>query len=902
MMLPFALKPEERRPAWLAFFALLGITAAHTLIETARDALFLARVPVNHLPVLYIAIAGLGLATTRIGEWTNERFRASREGGFALSLAASGAITLVFWAAATSPTRPLLYALYLYSGLFASWVAGRLWIQLGTIFTVVQAKRAYGLIGTGGVLGAVLGAALARASLTAISVRHLLAVGAVLLVLTAAFPAAMLPKGSSERARPRLPQVRSRSSVVAVAKHPYLGSVLGLVLVTACIGTAIDFVFKAEVIANVPKEELGSFLATVSLASNVASLLVQAIGVGLAMRHLGVHRALYVLPLLVGGGACAAALGVGFAAAIAMRTIDGAFRHSLQKTATELLFVPLADDVRARAKPIVDLVGQRGGQAIASVAILGLASIGGPRAVGACVLALAVAALFLARTVRPRYLEVFRDTLRRGRIEVPAGMPELDVNALEALIGALSSRKDAAVVGALDLLAAQNRGRLVPSLVLYHPSKTVVLRALDIFVRERRTDFVPVADRLLEHGDPEIRAAALRARAAVEHDPRFLESLLGDSADEIRATALVALVARSDLSGEDARRALDELAEKGPASRGALARAIGEIQQDPRERTRPLFESALLRLAAAEEGETRALACAAMGRLRGNVFFPALLRGLDDRRSSATAIDAFAAMGDEALVFLEETLDRDDVAPEVKWRIVRAIARSTSPDNVDRLAPRVLTERDGATKLRLLRALRAAQMEGTALPLKRRDLVRLAAEAVTAIGSALGFRLAHRGLLESDPSRRRPGADLLQTLLRDQEQEAQRRLFLVLGLLYPHERFVRIQRGLGGANAKTRASSRELLENVLEPELRETVLAAVDEEDGEESRLSRIGEVRREDSYRELLLAMVEQGGELGAVAAFHANELGLRESMREAATRAEAEGGAFANLGSSEA
>ena len=62
----FDVRPEERRAAALAFAALLGITASHTLVETARDALFLARVPVEHLPALYLAIAVAGLGTTRL--------------------------------------------------------------------------------------------------------------------------------------------------------------------------------------------------------------------------------------------------------------------------------------------------------------------------------------------------------------------------------------------------------------------------------------------------------------------------------------------------------------------------------------------------------------------------------------------------------------------------------------------------------------------------------------------------------------------------------------------------------------------------------------------------------------------------------------------------------------------
>jgi ATP:ADP antiporter, AAA family len=43
-------RPEERRPAATAFLVLFGILAAHTVLETARDALFLARLPPSQLP------------------------------------------------------------------------------------------------------------------------------------------------------------------------------------------------------------------------------------------------------------------------------------------------------------------------------------------------------------------------------------------------------------------------------------------------------------------------------------------------------------------------------------------------------------------------------------------------------------------------------------------------------------------------------------------------------------------------------------------------------------------------------------------------------------------------------------------------------------------------------------
>ncbi len=43
------IRPEERRETSIAFLTLFGILAGHALLETARDALFLARIPASRL-------------------------------------------------------------------------------------------------------------------------------------------------------------------------------------------------------------------------------------------------------------------------------------------------------------------------------------------------------------------------------------------------------------------------------------------------------------------------------------------------------------------------------------------------------------------------------------------------------------------------------------------------------------------------------------------------------------------------------------------------------------------------------------------------------------------------------------------------------------------------------------
>jgi hypothetical protein len=168
-------------------------------------------------------------------------------------------------------------------------------------------------------------------------------------------------------------------------------------------------------------------------------------------------------------------------------------------------------------------------------------------------------------------------------------------------------------------------------------------------------------------------------------------------------------------------------------------------------------------------------------------------------------------------------------------------------------------------------------------------------QAVGATGRALALRLLHAKLLEARPAlKTTAGAELIQKLLRDKEIEGIERVFLVLSLLYPGERFPRIQRGLESPSAKAKASSRELLENVVRPPLRDRVLALVDDATDLE-RLRKIGKEMSEERYEDLLRAMADQGGELGALAVYHAREAGLRESERAALLKLDAHGRALA-------
>src|SRR5688572_526686 len=89
-------RPGERRGAAAAFLTLFGLLASHTLLGTARDALFLARLPAQQLPWVYLAMAAIAILFAQ-GSWrVPGRVTAGRRSLSAL-LVACAVATFGFW-------------------------------------------------------------------------------------------------------------------------------------------------------------------------------------------------------------------------------------------------------------------------------------------------------------------------------------------------------------------------------------------------------------------------------------------------------------------------------------------------------------------------------------------------------------------------------------------------------------------------------------------------------------------------------------------------------------------------------------------------------------------------------------------------------------------------------------
>jgi AAA family ATP:ADP antiporter len=880
----------ERGDTVAAFLTLLGLTAGHMLLETGRDALFLARLPASQLPWTYLLVAGAGVLLAKLerkiaGKMT--RF------GVPIALLAGAGIDVVFWVLAARPSPGMLYALYVYTGIFASWVTVEFWLLLGQRFDMTEAKRLYGLIGTGSVLGAVVGALLARAVAGALPARHVLLASAVAFVATGTGPAVAFARRVrfAEEAPKSVAGPSLRTEIRALGSRPYVTRLLVLTLLATVALGLVDYLFKSAAARWIAPGELASFFATVYAALGGAALVAQLFGVSWLLRTLGVHRGLWVVPVLVAAAAAGGVAGVGMIAVLVLKGIDGSLRYSLHRTTMELLYVPLPDAIRRRVKPFIDLVGQRGGQALVSLGILAAMAVGcGDAALMVGLLVLAILWLVAAVGLRRHYLDLFRNTLREGSLGAHGELPALDLDALETLFGALNSARDGEVLAALDLLAEQGRGRLIPALVLYHPSSAVVLRAFDLFTRAGRVDFVPIADRLVSHPDVEVRTAALRARAAAKPEECFLRAQLDHECVHMRATALVALVSHGWAGAEHAENHVRDIGCCGPLDiKLALARAI-------RFQPSPAFEDELEAMARSGDPRLYVDVARAMAALKSERHLPFLMPMLQYRAAVPFVREAFAAIGPSAIEFLSRALDDPKLPHAVRRRIPRAMSDLDADVVAPMLVTRLASEPDGMVRYRILRALGRMRRLGPRLRLDRGALTKAAEQTIDEVFRALAWRTALERAVADEPALKTPAHELMVSLLTDKELHGIERIFRLLGLLHPGEDFAQIFRGLRGirsSSAKSRASARELLENLLAGDLRDKLLILVDDVPGE-VRLARAAPraARNGVPYDVLLGEILDAGGDtLRSLVAYHVGELGMHslrgtvQSLRRAST-----------------
>ena len=393
-----------------AFAALL---ASYSAFRPVRDALMLDNNP-DQVPWLFLGtFIAISVASP---VWSAILARWSRRAVVPLAYHAFAACAVGFFLLKRADIAPLTVgrAFYIWSAVFNLFVVSVLWSLFADLLGPGTARRLYGPIAAGGTVGTLVGPSLTRALVGTIGVAGVLLMSAVLLevavicIYQVRRAGAGLARGTAAEADADAPAGGGAfTGIVQVARSPYLATIVGYVLCTACAATFIylrQFAIVREAIRDTAART--EYFATIDIWVAVVTLAFQTVLVRPALGWFGPGVVLAVLPLVQLVGLSALVLAPSLGALMIVQVISRSATHGLTRPARELLFTVVSRDDKYRAKNAIDTIAYRFGDLASSWLNAGLIAVGGGIAlIGAAVPLVAIwlgCAAFLGAGFRRR--------------------------------------------------------------------------------------------------------------------------------------------------------------------------------------------------------------------------------------------------------------------------------------------------------------------------------------------------------------------------------------------------------------------------------------------------------------------------------------------------------------------
>ena len=349
------LRPGQLRPLVFCSAGSFFLFAFIVLSRSLAEATYLFSFSVNTLP--YVTAGYVLLTIPVVGtfaRWMN-KYPPKTVMTWLLVLLCAGTLAIRLL---LEVSRPAVVLFYLWMTLSQTLLSSGFWIVTSEQFDLRGAKRLYGLIAAGGTLGAMtMGTFLRFFDREDGGVLLLMVVATIFAFLLTLYflpePAASEPsvKGPSSQDHFSL-----RESLALVWKNPHLRTIAMIVLCASTASTLVDYQFKEFARTSVEtKSDLtsffGSFYGWLGAISLVTNLLM-----GPFLAKAGISITLSILPLVLIGGSASFLLFPSLGLATLVRGAEYSLRKSLHRSAIEIAYVPIPEELRRKAKPFVDSV------------------------------------------------------------------------------------------------------------------------------------------------------------------------------------------------------------------------------------------------------------------------------------------------------------------------------------------------------------------------------------------------------------------------------------------------------------------------------------------------------------------------------------------------------------------
>jgi ATP:ADP antiporter, AAA family len=822
------------------------IIASSQIGQIARDALVLDRFSALQLPYLDISVSVLiGLVVAfyiRLGRRTS--LRNLLVGSLCLYVLTVGAL---WWAIHFYSPAWVYLVLYVWVGIVGALAPAQVWTLANFLWTTREAKRLFGMLGSGGILGGIFAGFISARITSSFGAESLLLLMGIPLAAASWIVIGVCERRSRESLSTSVvtdtgPQNLS-DSLRLIAESPHLRIIATLVFLSSVVATIAAWQMKAIAQATfVSKDALAVFFGQFDGIVCVIALLAQLFLTGKVLQKFGIGIALAALPLFLFAGSMTVVVWGSLWAVCLAKGSDRVFRYSIDTAAQQLLYLPVASRVKLQVKSFIDTVIWRFGGGFAGLVLLVFATKLGLTAGEVGWLSLLFISLWFAAAfgARRQYIATLGENIRQLELDQGDGLvPVLDGTTSNILITKLRSTDSVDVLHALSLYEMGQHQQILGVVqgLLDHPEPSVRSKAISVLREAGDTSAREAIRKTLHDEDLGVRTEALSYLSMHDHlDPIASIAELGRFEDFSICSATIAFLARpGEAQNIDAARVMlgvmvAEVGEAGVPARRAAAQLVGALPD--------YFDAHLATLLDDPNVEVVRHALRSFGTLRKHSLIPAAIRLLENPQLSEDSLDALASFDNSILDNLRGYLDDTTLRIELRRRIPDILLQIGTPQASRALADNIL-QADSVLRFRILSALNKLQ-ELHKHPTLDRGLI----ETVM-VAEIMGHYRSYQilGLLKSH-------ADALLRQAMGREVE---RIFRLMKLLFPSIDLQNAYRGIQSRDHAAHANALEFLENTLSPTVRTLLLPLIDSE------VSVAERIRRADAFLNTRLVSYEE-------------------------------------------
>lgn len=700
------------------------------------------------------------------------------------------------------------------------------------------AKRLYPIAIAGGSVGGVAGSAITGFFAQTLGGPNLLLVAASFVVVFAlalpllwgSHPAEGARGGQGARGargparKPWSSEKLTAGELTSVFRDRHVLLIAAAVLLTVLVKQLVDYQFnEISKEAFSTRDAIGAFQGKFFAATQWLPIIV-LVALRPLLQRWGVALVVLMLPVVLLGANLAVALTWSLYAAIGAKAGDMAFRYTAERAGREILYVPLPENIKLKAKAYIDMAVEKGLGKVLSAALIFVALLFiDYRKVGYLGVGLGAIWLLVAIAVRGEYVRSLGRSIQ-GRFASFRGVfaSMADASTLPAIRKALASGDERQIAFALDLIDqvdADSARKALDELhnLLEHPTAQIRQRALLALADLPDDADWAAVRRKVEDPDPAVRRTAVRTlcQADVTGPRDTMRALLRSREPVVRLAALSCLVEDGDavevgdgLVEWAEFEAIAERAQRGDRqAKRELALSLLALGRAPDVRPTEVL-GPLLRESDPQVVNT---ALRVAGRLGIREFIPRLINALAVPETREAARGGLVAQGERVEGTLSDYLHDDSVELAVRRNIPSVLAKIASQATVDDTLRFLATgPADRLLRYRTLKSLNKLRARHPDLRFEP-DLVRrtLARE----IESNRRYARVLSSLHGVDAGG--PVCDLLGQAVREAWHAGRERIFRILGLLYPGDEIYRSYLALSVGSARAQANAVEWLEQTV---------------------------------------------------------------------------------------